>query len=228
MEISSLPRSPVCELAEQQMPVSHEKKFVYFHIPRCGGTSFQTYFNFATKSCLHGVERRAGQVLTLHHLTAPDMLRFGLLDHDTLQSYFKFTVIRDPFDRMASDFLWQKRCDRHGEYGELDFGGFLNKAERIIKEERYFEKIHYDHFRPMTDFCIQQGELLVDDILLLEDIYNELKRIREKIGDIELPKLNSSYNYEVLRTTENIDRVYDLYACDKHLHDNVSAILKTD
>jgi hypothetical protein len=153
------------------------------------------------------------------------MLKTKLIDDDTLRDYFKFTVIRDPFDRMASDFYWQKRWDRHKEFADLDFKAYLNKAKGILCDGRYHEKEHYDHFRPMADYCVNDGELLVDDILLLEDIDNELIRIRGKIGVVNLPHKNRSRDYEELRTTENIDLVYKLYACDKILYDNVAQLL---
>lgn len=207
------------------MPICHDKKFIFFHIPRCAGTSFEDHFQLKGRASLHGVKQHGDLVLTLHHLTAVDLLRTKLIDDDTLRAYFKLTVIRDPFDRMASDFYWQKRWDRHNEFAELDFRAYLNKAECIIRDGRYYEKVHYDHFRPMADYCVHDGELLVDDILLLEDIDDELIRIRGKIGAVNLPHKNASRDYEELRTTENLDLVYKLYACDKILHDNVAQLL---
>ncbi|EED34256.1 hypothetical protein NOR51B_193 [Luminiphilus syltensis NOR5-1B] len=174
---------------------------------------------------LYGIRAIEKNVLTLQHMTAPELLRAGLIDEHTLQSYFKFTVIREPFDRMASDFFWQKQHDAHGEFEDLGFTAYLEKAKRIVSEKRFFEKRHYDHFRPMTDYCINEGKLLVDDILRLEYIEDELTRIADYLGNFQLPHLNHVRSYDELRTTENIERVHELYAGDKLLHDNVEAIL---
>ncbi|MFK7829432.1 MAG: sulfotransferase family 2 domain-containing protein [Congregibacter sp.] len=203
----------------------HERKFIFFHIPRCGGTSFEAYFNMHDRASLYGLHSSGKRVLTLHHLTATDLVEEGLLDDLFLKTYFKFTVIRPPFERMASDFCWQKLHDRHGEFTELSFPQYLDKAERIMRDARYFEKVHYDHFRPMTDFCIRNGELLVDDILRLDHIEVDLCRIRDRLGDVALPRLNHARDYSILRTRENIERVEDIYACDKLLYDNVELLL---
>lgn len=203
------------------MPICHDKQFIFYHIPRCGGTSFESYFKMNSRASLHGVQRMDTRVLTLHHLTGPDLLDTGLIDEATLRSYLKFTVIRDPFDRMASDFYWQKRWDTHDEFKKLNFAAYMDMAEKIIREERYFEKIHYDHFRPMTDYCLHDGKLMVDDILRLECINDELKRLRGRLGVVDLPHLNRVRGYEDLRTPENIARVHEVYACDKLLYENV-------
>ena len=103
------------------MPVCHERQFIFFHIPRCGGSSLEVFFNLMSHDALFGVRADGQRMLTLHHMPAPDLTAYGLIEDDILRSYFKFTVIRDPFDRMASDYVWQKRHDMHREFGGLDF-----------------------------------------------------------------------------------------------------------
>jgi hypothetical protein len=209
------------------MPLCHDRQFIFFHIPRCGGTSLEVFFNFRSHDQLHGVRKEGQKLLTLHHMTAVDLAALGLIDNDTLQSYFKFTVIRDPFDRMASDYIWQRKHDRHGEFGRLDFRDYLRKAETVIRDERYFEKLHYDHFRPMVDYCIHDGELLVDDILILDNIDREMARLEHKLGPVRLPRLNHVSDYSGLRTTSHLDVVYRIYECDKVLYENTDAIRPT-
>lgn len=207
------------------MPLCHVKKFIYFHIPRCGGSSLASSFNLHSHQQLVGVLADGPRMLTLHHMPAPDLLAFGLLDDAILRAYFKFTVIREPFDRMASDYVWQQRHDRHGEFRNLGFKGYLDKAERIICEQRYYEKLHYDHFRPMVDYCIHDGKLLVDALLTLENIRQGLADLHGRLGPVQLEHLNHVRNYSELKTTQNLDRVYTLYECDKVLHENAAVIM---
>lgn len=204
------------------MPICHKRKFIFFHIPRCGGTSLQLYFNFHKPQHLYGARNSGDQVVTLHHLTATELKLAGLIDDETLESYFKFTIIRDPFDRMASDYIWQQDHDTHNEFSELSFDDYLQFAEHVMDNGLYFQKKHYDHFKPMIMYCVDEDQLLVDDILLLEDISTDIKRIRHQIGDMNLPEKNrSTVSYEYLRTPENMEKVYQLYAPDKALYDNV-------
>ena len=171
---------------------------------------------------LHGVVKSGEQLITLHHLTPLDLKRSGLVDDDLFMSYFKFTIIRDPFDRMASDYLWQQKYDGHNEFAKMSFSDYLNFAEKVLDQNLYFKKKHYDHFRPMTMYCTDGENLLVDDILLLENISKELARIQDKVGIVNLPTVNQSdKSYEYLRTTNNIDRVNEIYAADKVLYNKV-------
>lgn len=206
------------------MPICHERQFIFFHIPRCGGTSLEVSLDLMSRDKLHGVCAVGQKILTLQHLPAPDLLAFGLVDDDIIRTYFKFTVIRDPFERMASDYVWQKRHDRHHEFGNLGFTEYLTVAERIVREDRFYEKVHYDHFRPMVDYCVHNGEMLVDEVLTLEHIGRGLSKLEDRLGKFQLRYLNHIDDYSGLRTTENIDRVYELYECDRVLYENISLI----
>lgn len=204
------------------MPVCHRNKFIFLHIPRCAGTSIEKQFSLRTVHNCFGVVQSADQVITLHHLTGQDLLAAGVVDTDTFTSYFKFTIIRDPFERMASDYLWQQQFDVHGEFEGLSFTGFLEKAEQIMKQGRYFEKLHYDHFRPMVDYCYFNGQLMVDDILLIDSLDQDLARIGERIGSSSMLHENRSHTtYSHLDCTENRGMVYELYSLDKQLYDEV-------
>jgi hypothetical protein len=207
------------------VPICHEKQFIFFHIPRCGGTSLESFFRLQTVDQLFGVVRAGDRILTLHHMPPRDLLAARLIDNDTMRSYFKFTVIRDPFDRMASDYLWQRKHDRHGEFAHLTFMDYLSKAERVVQERRYYAKRHYDHFRPMLDYCVSGGEVLVDKILLLDELDGELSMLEDRLGRVRLPHLNRHGDYSELRTTRHMDRVYQIYECDKALFENVGALM---
>lgn len=207
------------------MPICHKNKFIFFHIPRCGGTSLGVYFQFHRKDQLYGVINNGKQTITIHHLTPTDLKHSQLVNDDILQSYFKFTIIRDPFDRMISDFLWQKKYDKYNIFTDMSFDDYLQFAERIIEEGRYFEKQHFDHFRPMIMYCVNNDQLLVDDILLLENIAEELDRISDRIGNVNITRINQSFSdNHHLRTTANIDKVYRLYEPDKVLYDRVASL----
>mgnify|MGYP006439063969 CR=1 FL=1 len=171
------------------------------------------HFGFHGHENLQGVMQTPKKTLTLHHLTPSDLLAEKLIEKDVLKSYFTFTVIRDPFKRMLSDFYWQKAHDRHKVFSNLNFSGYLDVAEQTIKERNYYEKVHFDHFRPMIDYCQDDEVLGLDEILLLENIDDELRRFPKPLGIFELPKLNSSNGkLGPFETAYNIDRVYELYS----------------
>lgn len=206
------------------MPVCHEKKFIFLHIPKCAGTSVEDFFTLRRRDCLYGIKKQGSQFLTLHHLTGPQLINLGLLKASTARDYFKFTIIRDPFERMTSDFVWHQQYDRHGEFTGLSFASYLKRAESIIKEERYCEKLHYDHFRPMVDYCFDGNELWVDDILLLDRLASDLARLAPRLGPVNLDFINRGPDRDELRTRSNRRKVYELYQADKQLHDTIAAL----
>jgi hypothetical protein len=206
------------------MPVCHKNKFIYLHIPRCGGTSLEAHFKLLKKSNCYGVVNGFRRVTVLHHLTGQDLLESGRVSKSTYDEYFKFTVIRDPFFRLASDYVWQKKHDRHKEFGKLSFPQFIGRAEEIVQDRAFHKKQHFEHFRPMTEYCFHNGKLMVDDILLLEFLSEEIRRIRPIVGLVDLPHLNTSGSYEELDTTHNRDLVYGLYSSDKILYDRIAAV----
>ena len=210
------------------MPICHKNRFIFIHIPRCAGTSIESYFRLQRLKNLYGVINSGEQSITLQHLTPLDLRQSGLVDDDTLQTYFKFTIIRDPFDRLASDYFWQQRHDVHQLFAGISFPEYLQIAAETIENGGYFDGMHMDHFRPMADYCISGETLLVDDILLLDDIENELKRIEGRIGRVEMPHENRSPNpYQHLRTQTNLDLVYEYYAMDKLLYEQVQSLSQT-
>ena len=207
------------------MPICHNNKFIFFHIPRCSGTYLDTYYNFKDGNPLFGIKRMGERVLTLPHLTYTEIRIEGLIANEILDSYFKFTIIRDPFWRMVSDYVWQKDHDLHKEFKNLSFQEYLTKGECIMAERRYFEKIHYDHFRPMSEYCYSNGINVMDEILVLENLEHDLSRIKHRINLDKMPRTNSShYNIDDFYNKKNIDRVYKLYEEDKVLHDRLYKI----
>ncbi len=204
------------------MPVSYEEQFVFFHIPRCGGTSIDSYYKFHQGNPLFGLRRRGNEVLTLQHLTYDEIKKERILTDETLQSFFKFTVVRDPFRRLISDYFWQKHHDIHDEFRGMRFSEFLDFAEKVINDNLYFKKIHYDHFRPMKEYCYTDDELVVEEILVLDRIEKDIERIHNRIGLDSIDKVNSSNpDLEMHSTKQNIDRVYEIYSEDKNIYEKV-------
>ena len=63
---------------------------------------------------------------------------------------------------------------------------------------------------------------MLDDILILEKQDKEMRRVRKILGDVKLPRVNSSVNANHgLDTLENRERVYDIYAADKQFYDRL-------
>jgi len=180
------------------------------------------YYKFHDGNPLFGLRRQGSAILTLQHLTYREITKQKILTKETLQSFFKFTIIRDPFKRLVSDFYWQKEHDLHNEFGRMDFQDFLDFAERVIGENLYFKKLHYDHFRPIKEYCYSDNKLIMDDIMVLDRIEKDAERLYSRIRLENIFKVNSSSrDIDAISTKENIDRAYALYSDDKEIYDQV-------
>lgn len=111
------------------MLVSHRKKFIFTKTVKTAGTSVESYFE---KWCMpegtwqesHGREETVTEAGIIGyrgpHSTRPtwfnhmpaDRIR-ELLGQETWDTYFKFTVVRNPFDKLVSVFQMHER-ERRG------------------------------------------------------------------------------------------------------------------
>ena len=86
------------------MLVSDTEKFIFFHVPKSGGTSVHSFFKEK-----YGWEDDPPPVL--HHMKAKDYMNF----YPEKVSYFKFAFVRNPFDRLLSaysDFIQNRLVGR--------------------------------------------------------------------------------------------------------------------
>ena len=90
--------------------ISHNNKCIYIHAPRTAGTSIESAFGAwnSVKS-----ERRLSvgcRVLPnnkcIQHYRIDELIDVGLLNDSQATEYFKFTFVRNPWDRMVSTYMW--------------------------------------------------------------------------------------------------------------------------
>lgn len=96
------------------MPVCYEHKFIFVHIPKCAGTSVRKALKSAgVRLDFEGPVRPEHQVRYaidekwLHHLPAPALKR--ILPENVWEEFFKFTFVRNPWDRLVSKYHFNKQ-----------------------------------------------------------------------------------------------------------------------
>jgi len=100
------------------------------------------------------------------HMTAVEILEY--LGPQIWNDYYKFTVVRNPYDRILSDYFWKM--------GEAVFNKY--KIENIGQFVRYFPE------RIATNWRIySRGDsIMVDDVVRFENFATDLKKVSDKIG----------------------------------------------
>ena len=93
--------------------ISHKHQCIFIHIPRTGGTSIEHWFLNHTMG---------NKNLPLKHLTAPQA---KLIYKDYWNDYYKFSIIRNPYNRFVSMFRYQKHfCLKLDKNNELSIKNF--------------------------------------------------------------------------------------------------------
>lgn len=152
------------------MLVSHRYKFIYIKIQKVAGTSVESFFG---QFCCD-----PEQPYTFEHASDETVNEFGIIgarmggkEHNWLphkpargiyedlgknifKSYFKFCVIRNPWDIVVSFYCWHYRDKKQTKEGFTKFVGQFENRDW---------KIHTIDDAPICDFYIRY-ETLEDDI----------------------------------------------------------------
>jgi hypothetical protein len=118
------------------MPVSHSHKTIFVHIPKTAGTSIEAVLGMHGDKHDIGVVPYFNQALDHEHLYGRQMQHMTaqairtVLNNDVLfDSYFKFTVVRNPWDRLVSALAWTDQKWVRGE--ELTVSGFDSQVRQL-------------------------------------------------------------------------------------------------
>ncbi len=194
------------------MVICHNKRCIFIHIPKTAGTSIEQFLTEKGKNQLifHGV--KDGR--SMHHYTAFD------IKHNmpfVFQKYYKFSVIRNPYDRLLSEYYWTPIRGVGYKSGQTK-ADFITYVASVINNKAYYSNIYNDHFIPQHLFIHNGKKLLVDELFRYEDLDNTVNYLKQKL-DIknEFPNLNKSKNSSYIKTDWNEkqkDRIYNIYKKD--------------
>jgi hypothetical protein len=183
---------------------------LFVHIPKCAGIS-------VSKSLFGNL---AGGHLRVPHY------QLILSEHD-FDRYFKFTFVRNPWDRLVSGFRFLK-------------SGGLNGGDRAWAREHLapFDDFHdfvarwvdrknvstWKHFAPQYKYICEPGgeNLKVDFVGYFEHLADDFEHVRAKLGlraglEHHNRTSGSREDYRACYSTETRDLVADVYAEDIRL-----------
>jgi len=187
--------------------ISHSLNCIYIHIPKTAGTSVIQTLKRADSS-EHSMARQTFPFEPDDnkfsppppHLRAVDYIN---LDKEKFDRYFKFAFVRNPWDRIVSEYKYRRHA---GRYSFKEF--LFNHLPAPSWSDEYC------HIIPQYDFVYGDNDkLLVDYVGKFENIDNDFKDICDKleIAEIKLPHKNRSLSlfrrenslYQVLRTIKD-------------------------
>lgn len=174
--------------------ISHKHKFIFVHIPKTGGRSIQSAL--LSNGALHD-EKNQCLLKNPHYSLGKYYNIFG----DPLNSYFKFTFVRNPFSRAVSEFFYIKKK-----------GGCVCKSSFFKKEYKTFK----DFIKKGGQRCcwgghdsnqldlINNNDVSIDFIGKFESLQEDFNIVCDKISlpHKRLPHINKTKH-------ANYTRYYD-------------------
>ena len=163
------------------MPISSKYKCIFLHCPKTGGTTIENIMDMNKIENLV-TWKYPNNSLALQHLTYNQLK--NKINPEEFNTYFKFTFVRNPWDRLVSDYCWNNR-----NYATFrDFVFFVRDLIKKYPGDEIFKcpqlKTHNcGHFIPQTlyigpDVKIYRFENYTDG---LNEIF--------KILNIQLPSI---------------------------------------
>ena len=199
--------------------VSHKHKCIFIHIPKAAGTSIERAF--MDDLCLDMNNRHAlllGENTNkdlgprrVSHLSASEYVNLHFVSQEIYDSYFKFSVVRHPVDRLYSIYKYRTYSDY------ITFDQFIKlKLPELFnsKREGYFYRSQYDYVFCDKGSCVnfigklenitEDFKIIKDNISLETDLrhYNKSKikstSFLKKVGKtIKDPEVWLNFNYKV-------------------------------
>jgi hypothetical protein len=199
--------------------ISHINKFIYIDICKTAGTSitkslkslsneqfekFEYSHTFSRSGKHHSISNILGGI-TCTKIT-PHMI----------DSYFKFTFVRNPYDRIVSLYEWGQALDK---YDKIPFKQFVKNIKDNVYDD--FNKARYV---PMVNWLTdpRDGKIKVDFVGRYENINEDFLALSKILNiDSKLTHVNKTSRKPILDYYDDdvIKWVYDLYKKDFEVFD---------
>ena len=187
-----------------------EKKLIFTHPQKCGGTSIEKLINVYNVNTFFNFKKFKHASLTMH-LDEIESMNLNV------NSFFKFSIIRNPWARIVSHY-------NHNKYAEFyrftrlkkPIPQFVTDATVLNFNDFVHKYKHSLNSRKKTiPFMFHKKNFFLDFVIRLEHIKEDLFTIKNDIGldfDFEVPHMNNSnrFEYEKKHYTE----YYDSYTKD--------------
>ncbi|MEO1033793.1 MAG: sulfotransferase family 2 domain-containing protein [Bacteroidota bacterium] len=165
--------------------ISHTHKCIFIHIPKTAGSSINSFFHPGVKFHFKNADydRLFGwcpkRQLHMQHATAKQLLETELISEDIWNNYYKFTFVRNPWDRAYSDYLWM-----------MKFANIKDSFKNYMKQTGQFDAILNDntkdsflgdHVLGQHEFFDLDGPLEVDFLGRFENFSNDIKVVLDAL-----------------------------------------------
>ncbi len=175
--------------------VNHQYRFIFIHIPKNAGTSMGSTLGFKGTS----------------HATADQVKK--KLSRKQFESYFIFTIVRNPWDRFLSLYNYARLEESyyhsainpkkavHGKHLDYDIlkNASLKDCARLLIKGQLRHDLTWNHWEQQYNWVFDDGgNRLVNYIGRFEDLKKSYEEITIKTGipSSTIPMINKSQEYK--------------------------------
>jgi hypothetical protein len=193
--------------------INHEKKFIHIPIPKT-----------ASQALVKGLGMQVTEEPALYHNNLEHFISENYLEH---MNYFKFSIVRNPWDKLAS--LWRdftgKRGHQYSEHHRCE--------KRMLSEFKNYEDLCLNlensiwsqnlFFKPQVYYLSYAGEIGADYVGRFESLTESYREICSNLNmqpqnlhtiNNSLSMTRGSKDYRSWYTEKSAQAVYDLYKLD--------------
>ena len=178
------------------MPISHEHKTIFVHIPKTGGTSMESALNIRgewpqwDENIVYGLWKGGHKKKPAQHFSMAELIDYGFVTRTMQEEYFSFCFVRNPWERAVSNFAWMLR---KGHISPLYWLSHISPQKqkqyfvRFLKKSRHQLELQkgkfLHHFLPQTSYFLDEhGNSLVNFVGRFETIAEDFATVQRHIG----------------------------------------------
>ena len=182
---------------------------IFIHIPKTGGSSIELALGLMKTTNGFGIHKNKAQ----QHFTWAD---YKKKFNRVFDISFKFSVCRNPYDRLISDYYWLPvNAFTNGK----TIDEFIDYCESIVKKGKYNDGIYADHSMPQYKYIFNENnKLMVNKLFRFENFREIEEYLKNNFNISEVPKIHACICDEKVKLTDQQkDRVYNIYRKDFEL-----------
>lgn len=201
--------------------IVHELKTVFIHIPKTAGVSLvhamlTQVLGYETsgriKDLPRGVVKRFSLGERQKHKKANQYVPSDI-SREQWNKYYKFAFVRNPWDKVVSEYHWRKT---QKDTGPEEFDVFVEHCKNRVNGSR--KGVYWIHAQPQVSFVTnQKGKVIVDDIFRFEELDSAIRSLNKQLNtSLKMKRHNASRhkNYRKYYNEKTKEMVYNLYRDD--------------
>lgn len=200
------------------MIISDRFRFVFVHIPKCGGTSIRSALaRFDERESIYLARGRSNHsqlgFLDYHHIPLALLRDYFEKDFECVQSYASFALARDPFARFPASLSERLLCQGRN-LRDLTSREVARETDEVIEYLNSpslslpVAEPDFIHFAKQVDYTDLDGQRIIGSVYPIERLPDMLRHIGELAGvAIENPHRENErllYNNKLMHYADNL------------------------